>query len=185
MWRSFFSTVAGKRAVKSPLTPFDSPYMKNVVNKAQFGPLKEKPTAESLRDFKEIDELQCDDEKQSEIPAADHFWTAKVNANIERLQDAKKSDGEVIEDNLTKKHTTTSEPTTLNAAKKTIPVKSYGDDLHEAIAGKTGHDFKTFPTLRPFFSRYNEHDSGYASRPQSATTKDDQRKDVEAGDVCI
>ena len=135
MWRSFFSTVAGKRAVKSPLTPFDSPYMKNVVNKAQFGPLKEKPTAESLRDIKETDELQCDDEKQSEIPAADHFWTAKVNANIERLQDAKKSDGEVIEDNLTKKHTTTSEPTTLNAAKKTIPVQSYGDELHEAIAG--------------------------------------------------
>ena len=98
MWRSFFSTVAGKRAVKSPLTPFDSPYMKNVVNKAQFGPLKEKPTAESLRDIKAINELQCDDEKQSEIPAADHFWTAKVNANIERLQDAKKSDGEVIED---------------------------------------------------------------------------------------
>ena len=142
MWRSFFSTVAGKRAVKSPLTPFDSPYMKNVVNKAQFGPLKEKPTAESLGDIKVIDELQCDDEKQSEIPAADHFWTAKVNANIERLQNEKKSDGEVIEDTLTKKHTITSKP-------KTNRAKSYADELHEAIAGKNyGHDFITTPCIR-------------------------------------
>ena len=134
MRRYFFSTVAGKTAAKSPLMPFQSPYLKNVVNKAQFGPIKSKPSTVSLMNDNDMDE--CGEEKPSEIPPEDHFWTAKVNANVELLQNEKRSDNEVSEETLTKKHTMTPEPTIVNAAKKTMGKSSYLDALHEAIAGK-------------------------------------------------
>ena len=137
MRRFFFSTVAGKSAAKSPLVPFQSPYLKNVVNKAQFGPTKTNPNKASLMSNNDMDEYESGEDKPSEVPAADHFWTAKVNANVERLQNEKKSDtcNEVSEETITKKHTMTPEPTIVNAAKKTMGTNSYSDGLHEAIAG--------------------------------------------------
>lgn len=98
----------------------------------------------------DMDEYECGEEKPSEVPAADHFWTAKVNANVERLQNEKKSDtcNEVSEETITKKHTMTPEPTIVNAAKKTMGTNSYSDGLHEAIAGATLNMTQNLPENR-------------------------------------
>ena len=138
MKRCFFSTVVGKTAAKSPFIPFQSPYFKNVVNKAQFGPKREKPSAESLMNDRHTVGRECDDETPSEIPAADHFWTARVNADVERLRSVKRSDNEMCEESVSKKHTMTAnaEPAIIDAAKKTMGMRSHTDALHEAIAGE-------------------------------------------------
>ena len=131
MRRCFSSAAALRRSAKSPLVPFQSPYLKNIVNKAQFGPVRAKPDAADLINESDADPPECDAERPKELPAADHFWTSKVNSEVERIGEEEKRARREGSDPVTRKTYTA-----VNAAEKTGKEESHSDALHQAIAGE-------------------------------------------------
>lgn len=132
MRRCFSSAAALRRSAKSPLVPFQSPYLKNIVNKAQFGPVRAKPDAADLVYENNGPDLpECDAEEAKELPAADHFWTSKVNSEVERIGEEEKRARREGSDPVTRKTYTA-----INAAEKTGKEESHSDALHQAIAGE-------------------------------------------------
>ena len=130
MRRCFSSAAVFKSSTKTPLVPFQSPYLKNIVNKAQFGPVRAKPDAADLVNESDADPPECDAERPKELPAADHFWTSKVNSEVERIGEEKRARREGSDPPVRKTFTA------VNAAEKTAKKASHSDALHQAIAGE-------------------------------------------------